>query len=40
MHLVHKVSVNSFSPQDSKCHEKEQIIEKQSLCSPEVYILL
>ena len=40
MHLVYKVSVNSFNPQDSKCHEKANYREVKSLLSRSLYSIV
>lgn len=37
MHMVYKVSVNSFNPQDSKCQEKANYREANSLLSSSLY---
>lgn len=37
MHMVYKVSVNSFNPQDSKCQEKANYREAKSLLSSSLY---
>ena len=40
MDFVYKVSVNSFNPQDSKCHEKANYREAKSLLSRSLYSIV